>query len=37
MGGGNRVKSLIFEEFREAMGRVNSKGGPKGKPFAFLD
>jgi hypothetical protein len=37
MGGGHRVKSLICEEFQEAMGGVNSKGGLKGKFFAFLD
>jgi hypothetical protein len=37
MGGGHRVKSLIYEEFQEAMGRVNNKWGPKGKLFAFLD
>jgi hypothetical protein len=35
--GGHRVKSLICEEFREAIGRVDSKEGSKGKPFAFLD
>jgi hypothetical protein len=34
---GHGVKSLICEELREAMGGVNSKGGPKGKFFAFLD
>jgi hypothetical protein len=37
MGGGYRVKSLICEEFQEAMRGVNSKEGPKGKFFAFLD
>jgi hypothetical protein len=37
MGGGHRVKSLICEEFQEDMGGVDSKGGPKGKLFAFLD
>jgi hypothetical protein len=31
------IKSLICEEFHEAVGRVNSKGGPKVKLFAFLD
>jgi hypothetical protein len=30
------IKSLICEEFREAMGGVNSKRGPKGKLLAFL-
>jgi hypothetical protein len=39
MGRGHVVKSLICEKFREAMGGggVNSKEGPKGKLFAFLD
>jgi hypothetical protein len=34
---GQRVKSLICEEFLEAMGGVDNKKGPKGKLFAFLD
>jgi hypothetical protein len=35
--GGHGVKSLICKKLQEAMRGVNSKGGPKGELFTFLN